>query len=147
MSLQQNKQSKFVSNCLNATWWLPYHAWCAQCSACLRGPARAGCVPFVISATVCICFCLHLLGIVCYSNGACIASSYSFSSSLNLLPDGRSGRPPFSFSLSVRISTMTVLLSLATASRAAAGLISPAYPLNAPRAPLKTGGPYNMHAT
>ena len=62
-------------------------------------------------------------------------------SSTHLFPDGRSGTPPFSFSLEVRISTMTVLLSVATASRAAAGLISPAYPLKAPMKPFKQGGP------
>ena len=108
-----------------------------RCKRCTRCKSRRS---LLLSTTSCICY------LVCCSNSACIASSQSFSSSLNLLPDGRSGRPPFSFSLSVRISTMTVLLSLATASRAAAGLISPAYPLNAPRKPLKTGGPYSMHA-
>ena len=45
---------------------------------------------------------------------------------LYLLPKGKSGTPPFSFSLAVRMSTMTTLPPAATESRAAAGLISPA---------------------
>lgn len=81
-----------------------------------------------------IFLCMHY----CYNS--CTAR-HDRDSRPNLLPDGRSGRPAFSFSLSVRMSTMTVLLSLATASRAAAGLISPAYPLKAPKKPLRTGGP------
>ena len=57
-----------------------------------------------------------------------------------LLSKGRSGTPPLCFFLEVRMSTMTTLPPVATASKAAAGLISPACPLSDPNRSFSTGG-------
>ena len=59
-------------------------------------------------------------------------STFANSSSISLPLLGRSGIPEDSFSRAVRTSTRMVLPSLASASRAAAGVMSPLYPRKVP---------------